>query len=350
MGKNSNRQRRKALAARSKPDGAHEDGAPVLRLVRSDGADVSVEPIAAGCTGEAVAAVPEQERSDGACATEAGGHHVVAAADARPGDDREANSADAGPVRIERSFDAAEINRIINDPSVFPLVAIPQVDVIDVTSFVQDPRNVLIMAKGGGALFILDEPGVYEVHTSFLPGFRGAHAIAASLLAYRWMFTHTDCMSILTKVPAFNRPAAYAARKAGFEPRFERKAIWPTTNGPVDLKYYEFSYQRWIDRDAPFLIEAGKTFHDRLDLERERHGFVGAQHADEECHDLYVGACAATVYGGQPEKAVILYNRWARFAGYGEIAMLAKNPLMIDIGTALLQIVDGSFKAIKVSA
>lgn len=233
----------------------------------------------------------------------------------------------------------------------FPLVAIPEVEAIDVTPFVQDPRNVLIMAGGGGALFIQDEPGIYEVHTSFLPGFRGAHAIAASHLAYRWMFTHTDCMSILTKVPAFNRAAAYAARKVGFEPRFERAKVWPAPSGDhVDLKHYEFSYQRWIDRDAAFLMEAGQQFHAHLDHERERHGFTGEQHPDEACHDLYVGACVEAVYGGQPEKAVILYNRWARFAGYGQIAMIAKNPLMIDIGTALLQIVERSFKAIKVSA
>lgn len=266
---------------------------------------------------------------------------MVAAADPRPAGE---------PVKVERCFEAGEINRIINDPNVFPLVSVPGVETIDVTEFVQDPRNVLMMAEGGGALFIQDEPGIYEVHTNFMPEFRGRYAIEASLAAYRWMFTHTDCMSIGTRIPAFNRPAAFAARKAGFEPRFTRTALWPTPNGAVDLRFYEICYQRWIEIDALLLMLAGAAFHQHLDAERVRHGVQGEQHPDEACHDLYVGACIETVYGGQPEKAAVLYNRWARLAGYGQISLIARNPLMVDIGNALLQIGDRTFKAIKVSA
>lgn len=249
---------------------------------------------------------------------------------------------------MHRSFDAEAANLIINDPEVFATIAKPGLERLDVTEFVRDPGNVLMMAEGGAILFAHDiEPGFYEVHTNFLPGFRGAHAIEASLAAYRWMFTHTDCMMIRTRVPAPNRPAAMAARAAGFVPRFVRAQVWPAADGPVDLRYYELAYADWVSRARGELVAAGVAFHHRLDEERARHGVTAPGHADDPAHDLYVGAAIETVYGGQPEKAVILYNRWARFAGYCQIALVARSPLIIDIGDAVLLIEDGTFKVVS---
>lgn len=247
---------------------------------------------------------------------------------------------------LRREFNASEINAIINDPSVFPSVAIPGIETIDLRGLIADPRNVLLMADGGGVLFCQDEPGIYEVHTQFLPAFRGRHAIRASIEAYRWMFTHTDCMTLFTRVPSPNRAAAFAARVVGFECRFERSAVWPTPDGPVGMKYLVLSYDGWIKRNTAVLMESGRVFHRRLEDECVRLGHPDKAHPDEDCHDLAVGACAEMVYGGQPEKAVVLYNRWARFAGYGQIALTARSPLVIDIGTAVLLIADQTFKVI----
>lgn len=229
----------------------------------------------------------------------------------------------------------------------FPSVAIPGVDRIDVSAIIGDPRNILLMAEGGGVLFCQDELGHYEVHTQFLPTFRGRHAIRASLEAYRWMFTHTECMRLFTRVPVPNRAAAFAARVVGFEFKFERQSVWPTPDGAVAMKYLDMSYDVWLKRNAAVLIESGRAFHRRLDDECTRLGHPDQGHPDEDCHDLAVGACAETIYGGQPEKAIILYNRWARFAGYGQIAQVARSPLIIDIGTAVLMIEDQTFKVVK---
>lgn len=248
---------------------------------------------------------------------------------------------------IRREFNAAEINDVLNDPSVFPAVAIPGVETIDAGALVSDPRNVLLMADGGGVLFCQDEPGIYEVHTQFLPPWRGRHAIRVSLEAYRWMFTHTDCVKLFTRVPAFNKGAAFAARIVGFACQFERKAVWPTATGPVDMKYMSLDYDGWVKRNAPVLTESGRAFHRHLDEERARLGHPDQGHPDEDCHDLHVGVCAETVYGGQPEKAIVLYNRWARFAGYAQISLVARSPLVIDIGDAVLMIADRTFKVIK---
>lgn len=248
---------------------------------------------------------------------------------------------------VRRSFDAAEANRIVNDASVLPTIGLA--DSIDLSDIVGDPCNVLMMADGGSILFIADlEPGIYEVHTSFLQNCRGKHAIEASLEAYRWMFTHTDCMTIQTRIPAFNRAAALAAHAVGFVPLFERKGVWPTRDQKlVDLRFYELSYARWLAGAKDAMIAAGQRFHARLDAEMARHGVLDKQHPDDAAHDHYVGACVEMVYAGQPEKAVVLYNRWARFAGYGQIALVARSPMVIDIGNAVLMIEDFSFKVVK---
>jgi hypothetical protein len=106
--------------------------------------------------------------------------------------------------------------------------------------------------------------------------------------------------------------------------------------------------EAWMKNAAPELIASGKHFHVTLDAERARLGQKDhVKHPDEDCHDLHAGCCLEMVYGGQPEKAVMLYNRWARFAGYGQIDLCARAPLVIDIGDAVLLINDKTFKVIK---
>lgn len=193
----------------------------------------------------------------------------------------------------------------------------------------------------------MQEPGIYEVHTNFLDKFRGRNAIRASLAAYRWMFTHTDCMVLLTKVPEDNKAAAQFCRIVGATREFERKKIWPTKDGLIDLSFWALRYDDWI-RKTPSLKESGKRFHDRLDAEYTRLKFEQPLHEDEDCHDLYVGICAEMIFAGQPEKGVILYNRWADFSGYGRIKLVSINPLMIDIGEALLFVKQDTFTVLQV--
>lgn len=247
---------------------------------------------------------------------------------------------------LARTFDPGDVNPILNHPEVLPLITVPGIETIDVKPLITDPRNVFLLTKGGCIAFCIQEPGLYEVHTNFLPEHRGRNAIRASLAAYRWMFTHTDCMALQTRVPAFNKAAARFCAIVGATREFERKAVWPAKDGPVDMSFWSLRYEDWV-RKTPTLDVPGHAFHARLEAERIRHGVQNPLHADDDAHDHYVGACVETVYGGQPEKAVALYNRWAVFAGYGVIALVARSPLVMDIGDALLQIGDGDFKVIK---
>lgn len=252
-------------------------------------------------------------------------------------------------VTVKRGFDSGPVNAILNHPAVFPLISVPGIEKFDIAPQIADPSNYFLMVDGGCVIFTPDLPGsgLYEVHTSFLPLFRGRHAIQASLACYRWMFAHTDCMMLQTRVPAFNRAADLFCKMVGASLWFERKAAWPTKDGLVDLKFFTLSYMDWARRHAAPLIASGKAFHDHLIAERVRLGVADAHgHDDDECHDLHVGACVEMIYGGQPEKGIGVYNRWARFAGYGQIALRERSPLTIDIGDCVLLVEDHTFKVI----
>lgn len=257
---------------------------------------------------------------------------------------------------IRRSFDAADINPILNEPSVFRYAACQGMKPgqLDVTTHLTDPRNVLLMAQGGGILFFWHDAGVYEVHTNFLKPDRerrqeqGPIIRDTCLAAYRWMFTQTDCVTLLTRIPDHNRAAAVFSPLVGWVKEFEREAVWPTVEGDlVDMAFCAIRYDDWV-RKTPELMQSGRWFHQRLHEELARKGHVEEQHPDDDAHDLHVGACIEMVRGGQLEKAVFLYNRWARFAGYGLMQLVSQTPAVIDIGNALLQITGDSFKVILV--
>lgn len=250
---------------------------------------------------------------------------------------------------VRRSFDAADINAILNHPDVFPDVAVPGVETFDMGPILSDPRNVLLTGAGGVILFdAKTTPGVYDVHTYFYPTHRGKNAVEVSRSAYRWMFIHTDCTTLQTYIPAFNRAAIFAARKVGFRFEFMRKGAWPTKDGSADLEFYAMSYRDWL-WSTPELVVSGHAFHDKFDAERKRLGKTEARnHPDDEAHEIAAGACAEMMLAGNYEKAVMLYNGWAEFSGYAPIKLISRSPAMCDIGDGLIQIADNDFKVILV--
>lgn len=263
-------------------------------------------------------------------------------------------AARGAPINVRRSLDAAEINPVLNDPSVFPYVSTLGIERLDVSDFVADQRNVLLMGEGGGILALWQEPGIYEIHTAFLTDESSretradSYVLNFSLAAYRWMFAHTDCLYLLTRIPAHNRAALWIAPHAGWVKEFERKAAWATIAGElVDVAYYALRYDDWV-RKTLDLMRVGREFHQMLAVELAREGKAEEGHADEDCHDLHVGACIEMVIGGQVEKAVAFYNRWARFAGYGLIQLVSREPILIDVGTALVTIKNGALKVVMV--
>ena len=268
----------------------------------------------------------------------------------------------SGPSYVlRRTFDASEVNSILNHESVFPFVTLPGFKSLDVTPLIEEKdqignyRHVALMADRGCILFCQIEPGIYEVHTNFIrvkhgerKGTEGAYVKAAILESYRWMFTHTDCMVLQGKIPAFNRALRIFAPLVGWQVEFERKNIWPHKSELVDVQFVSLRYDDWL-RKTDDLAETGREFHERLDDEFERHKVAHQPHPEELCHDKAVGACCEMMFGGQIAKAIIVYNRWARFAGYRTIELIVGNHsdvLLLDIGDAVLQLMPNDFKAL----
>lgn len=247
---------------------------------------------------------------------------------------------------IQREFDATRLNAVVNHPAVHPWVSLPGQGELDLTPAASDPRNVLLMTEGGGLLFVQHEPGVYEVHTQFVPEVRGRAALKATREAVHWMFTRTDCMEILTKVPQGNVAAEALTRALGGVLDFERKDAWQTPLGLRSVKYYGLRYADWV-KSAGGLVERGHWFHDQLESEKVRMGSHAVVHDDDPAHDRHVGAAVEMILRGQVAKAIVLYNRWARFAGYVELQVVSVAPLIIDIQEALIQVSDGNFEVIQ---
>lgn len=258
----------------------------------------------------------------------------------------------SGPkdVDLRRTFDAAEVNPILNHESVFPFITLPGFKSMDVTDLLAEkdnfgnPKNVCLMADRGCLLFCQIEPGIYEVHTNFIREDehvgRGQYIKACAEQAARWMFMHTDCMVLQTKVPVFNKPARLMMKVLGWSFEFERKAIWPHEADMVDVRFMALRYDDWF-RMTDDLVETGREFHRHLEDEFCRHEIDHKPHPDDPVHDKAVGACAEMIFGGQIPKAVVLYNRWARFAGYRTIDLIIGNSsdvLLLDIRDAVLQL------------
>jgi hypothetical protein len=86
----------------------------------------------------------------------------------------------------------------------------------------RDERILYLVAKDGGRplgiWMLTPENGVcLQVHTCFLPSAFHSQVLTSVKLALEWTWAKTRVQRIITKVPAFNIPAARLAREAGME-------------------------------------------------------------------------------------------------------------------------------------
>lgn len=244
---------------------------------------------------------------------------------------------------VVRESDATRINTVLNHDAVRPWVLMPGQEALDLSAFVADPHNVVLMTEDGqvGIAFVWHEPGIYEAHTVALPDARGSRVLAAVRSMIAFMFVTTDAMELLTRVPVNNIAADALARAVGGTLDFERAAAWPTDKGPVAVRHYALRYHDWV-RSAELVERFGEFFHERLEAENARLGVPDEIHDHDPAHDRHVGAAVAMILAGQPAKGIVLYNRWARFAGYLPATLMSHAPLIIDIQSHVLRIIPDS--------
>lgn len=247
---------------------------------------------------------------------------------------------------IQRTFDASIVNAVVNDPSVYPWVHGSVVGPIDLEPVLVNHNNYCLWGDLGGTVFVQMQPGLYELHTQVLPPGRGKWTISMVHASFEWMFTKTDAVEILTRCPFGNIAAKAAAKRVGMSFEFTRPNTWVQDHKPIPSDIYSLKIQDWM-RTAPGLVEKGERFHSELELEYSRMGKVHTPHPKDENHDRYVGAAMEMVKGGQPFKAVVFYNRWARISGYTEISILKAEPVIMDITEAILMIKGDDLKVVS---
>lgn len=145
---------------------------------------------------------------------------------------------------IQRTFDATLINRVLNDPAVYPWVGSPEVQKFDFTDIVADSNNYVWVNEHGGFICVPKGSGTYEIHTQFLPSI-GGRALWAARDAARLMFTTTDCVRLTSYVPLGNDRARRLVEAMGFT-RTGRDGAWTYPNGQtVPLDWYELTKEDW---------------------------------------------------------------------------------------------------------
>lgn len=255
------------------------------------------------------------------------------------------------PTSVVRETTAERINRLANLPEVHPHISLPGQGEIDLSGFVAKPENVVLMDPAGSVGICFDRltPGIYEAHTQAAPEARGAKCLATVRAMLDFMFLMTDAVEIWTRCPVHNPAAEGLARAVGGTLDFERPAMWPTENGPVAVRFYCLNFATWA-RTAAVLPPLGRWFHERLEAENARLGIADELHDDDEAHDRHVGAAVGMILGGQIEKGVTLYNRAAVVAGYGLIAVMNRDPLILHIGTHVLRVHGSDFEVLPLKA
>lgn len=244
-------------------------------------------------------------------------------------------------------MDAARIDGLMNHPMVFPWVSRPGDPPIAMARVVRDPRNVVLLGAHGGIAFHWVMPGLYDTHTAVLPLGRGAWAEAFGAACRHWMFTRTDAVELLTKVPRSNMPArALTRRVPGGTCEYVIAGGWTRRDGRrEDIEVWGVRIQDWL-RHAPELVERGREFHRLLHLEYDRLGLGIARHDDNDVHDRFVGAAVEMILAGLPAKGVVYYNRWAAMVPAPRIKIESLNPLVIDVHDCRLLIEHGDIKVI----
>jgi hypothetical protein len=241
---------------------------------------------------------------------------------------------------FRRDFNAKRINRVCNDPSVFPDISLPGQGAIDVSPIINDLRNIVLMCDEGGIIAHWREPGIYEIHTQFTEKYRGIGAVKTVREMISWLFTQSPAMELQTQIPAVNQAAHSLVKAISGRLEFEREWVWQLPDGqaPCRMDYYTLRYTDWLYSAWAMgpLAARGEWFHAKLDEAKRAFLQVPESHGPDAAHDVNVGATIEMIFGQEIDKGLTLYNRWARFAGFAEVRVISAKPLIIDIQDALV--------------
>lgn len=212
---------------------------------------------------------------------------------------------------IRRTLDGRFLTRVANHPSVRPHLR--GEGPLNLVETVSNVANVALETDGGGWLLIATGPGVYDVHSLFLPEARGGHVRAALRHALCYMFTQTDCTRLTTLLPAENPAARALGRMAGFRPWFQRAGD----------QFSRIELDDWIQASP--------------DCEQAAQRVAVAMDMADPAGLRALGAAVMMWTAGNPIKATHTFNAWATAAGNAPMRLLTLTPALGAIGDVVFQ-------------
>jgi hypothetical protein len=129
-------------------------------------------------------------------------------------------------MNLHRDTTGEEANRIVNHPDVRPsFTSVPDKE-LDFRPLANDPNTLILVGDPplGTFVFYRIMPGVFEAHGASLPEGRGEWTDRFARHCLYFLFTGTDCIEILTRVPQGHLPTATLVRQLGFTWRWSRPA------------------------------------------------------------------------------------------------------------------------------
>lgn len=243
----------------------------------------------------------------------------------------------ARSLATRRTLDGTHLTAIANEPDVRPHLLMAEAGALDLRPVVADPRNYCFETPDGGFLGLALGYGRYEVHSLFVPTRAPKVTVTAMREASEYMFTRTDCVELVTKVPEGNRRAGQLAALAHFHECF----VAPVAPGHATrARYLSLPLDTWAVHGCG-LAAVGQWFHDAFDQMRAADALSLPAHPDDPTHNQFVGAAILMIDGGQVEKGIGFYNRWARWVGYPTIGLVTLTPPVLDLGAGIVVEVRG---------
>ena len=222
--------------------------------------------------------------------------------------------------KVERSFDAKAFNAILNHPdikqNIYEFNADKNIS-IDISHFVENKNNILFNVDSGGLLFIKSGENTFWLVGYFLPSVTIEYVYKVAQNCYHWIFVNTNCTVIDCRL---HQPSTLTQKSivTGFLREVFRR----------HMQCYTLSYNSWIVQ-SNLTETSGNEFI--------AHFEPGKLFDIEHPFPTHAGAFVEMIYGGFPEKAVAIYNRFAQLGEFQQFSMISRDPLLFDIGVAILQ-------------
>lgn len=129
-------------------------------------------------------------------------------------------------MRIQIDDDGDVTNGIVNHPEVLPTFTSAR-HPLDMRPLAKDPSSLILVGTPpkGAFIFMKILDGVYEAHGAVMPEMRGEWARELADGSVRHMFTATDCIEIMTRIPQGHLPTMALVKHLKFVERWQRPEI-----------------------------------------------------------------------------------------------------------------------------